>query len=92
MAGSSSISTVDQIGGVLGEIGVGREHRCDRLADIAHALLRQDGLAVRRQPFELGQAEIDRRNVGDVVEGPHRHDARQRRAALVSIDTMRPCA
>ena len=57
----------DQIGGVLGEIGIGREHRGDRLADIAHAVLRQDGLAIGLEALDPGQAEIDRRNVGDIV-------------------------
>ena len=68
----------DQVGGVLGEVGIVGKHRRDRLADIAHPLARQEGLAVGRQPLDPGQPEIDRRHVGDVVAGPDRDDARQR--------------
>ena len=36
-----------QISGVLGDIGIGSEHDRDRLADIAHAAVGEDRLAVR---------------------------------------------
>ena len=68
----------DEIGGVLRHIGVGGEHSGDRLADIAHALSGQNGLAVRRQALDTGQAEIDRRNLRHVGGRPDRDHARQR--------------
>ncbi len=69
---------IDQVGGVFGQIGVGREHSRHRLADITHVFSRQDGLAIEREPFDLGQPEVDRRNAGDVGEGPDRDHPRQR--------------
>ncbi len=69
---------VDQIGGVFGDIGVDREHRGDRIADIAHALLGQHRLAVRIERRDRALAEIDRRHLGNVVGGPHREHAGQR--------------
>ena len=71
----------DEIGGILGEIGVGREHRRDRLADIAQPLPRQQRLAIGAQRLAGRVAEIDRRQIGDVGAGPHRDDPgrRQRR-------------
>ena len=83
----------NEIGCILRQIGIGREHRRDRLADIAHALPGQDRLAIGRQALDAGQAEVDRRNV--------RHVGRRSRpqrtpgsasAALVSIDRIRPWA
>ena len=56
----------DEIGRVLRHVGVDRKHRRDRLADIAHALPGQNRLAIGRQAFNAGQAEIDRRNLGDI--------------------------
>ena len=67
-----------QIGGVLGDVGVAREHDSDRLADIAHAIRGKDRLAVRIKPFDAGEPEIDRRNFGDIGCGPYRGDARRR--------------
>ena len=69
---------VDEVGGVLRDVGIGGEHRRDRLADIAHAVGREHRLAIRLQPLDAAFAEIDRRHVGDVGGGPHRDDARQR--------------
>ena len=66
---------LDQIGRVLRDIRIAREHRRHRIAHIAHALVRQDGLAIGREAFDAGEAKIDRRNVLDVGERPHRGDA-----------------
>jgi hypothetical protein len=80
----------DEIGGILGGIGVGGKNRRDRLADIADTAARQYRLAVRFEPRHRGQAEIDRRDVGDVGSGPDRdHPAMPRR--LVAIDREEPC-
>ena len=68
----------DQVGGVLGDIGIGGKHRGDRLADIAHAVARQHRLAIRIERRDRALAEIDRRHFGDVGCGPHRIDAGQR--------------
>ena len=68
----------DEIGRVLRHVGVDRKHRRDRLADIAHALPGQNRLAIGRQALDAGQAEIDRRNLGDVGRRPHGDDARHR--------------
>ncbi len=68
----------DQIGGVLGHVGVGRKHRRHRIADVAHLVGCEHRLAVRRQRRDAALAEIDRRHVGDVGRGPHRDHARQR--------------
>ena len=57
----------DQIGGVLGEIRVGREHRRDRLADIAQPVPRQQRLAIGAQRLAGRVAKIDRRQIGDVL-------------------------
>ena len=74
----------DQIGRVFRKICVGREYGCDRLADVAHALPGQNGLAIGCQPFDARQPEIDRRNIGDIGRRPHRRDLRQcpRRGAV----------
>ena len=57
---------LDQLGGVLGDIGIVREHRRDRLADIAHELSRQNGLAIGCKALDAGQAKVDGRDVGDI--------------------------
>ena len=75
----------DEIGGVLGDVGVLGEHRRHRLADIAHLVRRQHRLAVGRELLDRPFAEIDRRHVGDVGRGPHRDHARQR-ARGVGVD------
>ena len=51
------------------------EHRGDRLADIAHASLRERRLAIGLQLLGRGIAEIDRRQIANVFAGPHRDDA-----------------
>ena len=53
---------LDQIGGVLGQILIGREHHSDRLADIAHPVLRQHVLAIRLELGQAGEAEADWRD------------------------------
>ena len=69
----------DRLGRVLGQIGILREHRGHRVADIAHAPLGQHRLAVGFEPLRrpVG-AEIDRPDVGDVLGGPDGDDARHR--------------
>ena len=74
--GNSSISSIDRVGGVLGPIGIVREHHRDRLADIAHAAARQHRLAIGHELLDAVVAEIDRRQIGEVVAGPDRHHAR----------------
>ena len=66
----------DQVGGILGHVGVFGEHRGDRIADVAHLVGRQYRLAVGRELFDRAFAEIDRPDVGNVGRGPDRHDAR----------------
>ena len=68
----------DQIGGILGEIGVGREYGRDRLADIAQPVPRQQRLAIRAQCFARRVAKIDRRQIGNVLAGPDRRNAGRR--------------
>ena len=75
----------DEIGGVLGDVGIVGEHRRHRLADIAHLVRGQHRLAVGREPLDRALAEIDRRHVGDVGRGPDRDHARQR-AGGVGVD------
>ena len=78
----------DELGRILGEIGIVGEHRRDRLADVAHCAGREQPLPVGLQTFDPGQAEIDRRNVGNVGGRPHREHARfrQRRARVDRAD------
>ncbi len=68
----------DQIGGVLGEVRIGREHGSDRLADIAQPVLRQQRLTIRAQRLARRVAKIDRRQIGDVLARPDRRDAGRR--------------
>ena len=68
----------DEVGSVLGGIGIAREHRRHRLADIAHAPAREHGLAVGLERRDAALAEIDGRQIRNVGRGPHRHHARQR--------------
>ena len=66
-----------QIGSVLGEIRVfGKYHR-DRLTDITDYLLRQNGLAIRREAPRFSITKIDRWNFGDVSRCPDGNDAWQ---------------
>ena len=60
-AGSSSMSTRDQVGGVLGEIGIGREHHRDRLADIAHAIAWRGSAGDRARALRCG---VRRKSIG----------------------------
>ncbi len=78
----------DELGRILGEIGIVGEHRRDRLADVAHRAGREQPLPVGFQAFDPGQAEVDRRNVGSVRGRPHCVDARfrQRRARVDRAD------
>ena len=68
----------DKIGGIFREIRVGREYRGHRLADIAQSISCQQRLPVRSQRLVCGVAKIDRRQIGDIGRGPHRHHARRR--------------
>ncbi len=81
-----------QVGGVLGGIGVAGEHHRDRLADIAHAFGGEDRLTVRLEPFDAGEAEIDRRNSATSAAVHTATTPGAARAAAVSIATMRPWA
>ena len=65
-----------EIGGVLGGIGVVREHRRHRLADIAHLLAREHGLPIGLEGRNASLAKINRRQVDDVGRGPDRHHPR----------------
>ena len=67
----------DQIGGVLGDVWIYGEHCGDRVADIAHAALRQHRLAVGIERRDRAFAKIDRRHLGYVFGSPHREHARQ---------------
>ena len=79
----------DLLGGVLGLIGIVREHDRDRLADIAHARSRQQRLAIGNERLDAIVAEVDRRQIGDVVDGPDRHHAR-RASAPRTVDLHDP--
>jgi hypothetical protein len=68
----------DEVGRVLGEVGVGGEHGGDRLAHVAHAIPRQDRLPIGDEPLDTRQAKVDRRNVGDITRRPDCAHARQR--------------
>ena len=72
----------DELGRVLGEIGIVREHGGDRLADITHKSVGEEPLAIRLQALDAAQAEIDRRDVGDIGCGPHRLHAGQRKRRI----------
>ena len=70
---------LDEIGRIFGKIGILGEYRRHGVADITHPAYSQHRLTIG---FDLigrarGVAEIDRRDVGDVGAGPHRHDARE---------------
>ncbi len=56
----------NEIGGIFGDVGIGREHRGDQLADVAYALGREHRLAIWLKPLDAAFAEIDRRNIRDV--------------------------
>ena len=68
----------DQIGRVLGKVGIlGKDHR-HRLADIAHLGGREHRLAVGPEAGHADLAEVDRRDVGDVGRVHTRDHAGQR--------------
>ena len=79
----------DLIGGVLGLIGILREHHRDRLAHVAHPLARQHRLAIGHELLDPIVAEIDRRQVGEIAAGPDRHHA-GRRQRLGDLDGAEP--
>ena len=66
----------DVLGGVLGLIGIFREHHRDRLAHIAHPAARHQRLAKGDELLHAVVAEVDRRQVGDVRNGPGRDHTR----------------
>ena len=68
----------NEIGGILGSVGVRGKHCGDRIADIAHAFFCQHRLAIGIERRNAALAKIDRRHFGDVVGGPHREHAGQR--------------
>ena len=69
-SGNSSISAVDQVGGVFGAVGIRRKDNRQRLADIANMIFGKDRLPVRLKAFNPRQAEIDRRDIGDIGRRP----------------------
>src|SRR6202050_39935 len=60
-----------QLGGVFGEVGIDRENDCDRLTDVAYAILSEDWLAVGFKPFNVPETKIYRWNVDYINSGPH---------------------
>ncbi len=66
----------DMLGGVLGLIGIFREHHRDRLAHIAYPAARHQRLTKGDEFLHAVIAEIDRRQVVNVGNGPRRNHAR----------------
>ena len=64
----------DKLGCIFSDISVVCEHRRDRFAHVARLPLRQNGLAIGRQPLNSRQPEIDGRDIAYVVKRPYRHD------------------
>ncbi len=69
--GSGSISISTRSAASSATYGIFREYHRDRLADIAHELVRQHRLAVGLERFQPGEAEADRRQMRDIGVGPH---------------------
>ena len=63
-----------EVSSVLRHIGIGREHRRHRFADIAHLVPGQNALPERCQLFVGSLSEVDGRQLGDVVSGPDSDD------------------
>ena len=82
--GSSSYSTVDRRDGGLGGGLVDRGDRRDRLADVAHAVDRDDRPVLDR----VARVGVDVQEVG---AGQHRDDAGHRLGGRVSMATIRAC-
>jgi hypothetical protein len=61
----------NQLGSILGQIRIGREHGSDRLADIAQPLPREEWLAIGAQRLGGRVAKIDRRQVGYLRRRPY---------------------
>ena len=68
---------LDQISRVFGNIRIGGEDRCHRLADVAHDNVAPALAAGRLELHQAGQSKSDRRNVDDVGMGPDGMHARQ---------------
>ena len=79
----------DAVGGIFRPIGIVGEHHGDRLADIAHAAARQQRLPVRHELLDPVVAEIDRRQIGEILAGPDRHHAR-RLTGVGRVDGLDP--
>ncbi len=60
----------DQITGVFGAVGIRRKDNRQRLADIANIIFGKDRLPVRLKALNPRQAEIDRRDIGDIGPRP----------------------
>ena len=60
----------DMLGGVFGQIRIVGEYHGDGIADIAHPVASENGLAIQRERREFGEAKIDRRDVGDIGKAP----------------------
>jgi hypothetical protein len=78
----------DQFGGVLRQIRVFREHRRDRLPDIAHQVGRQHRLQIRSKVWDLTLAQPYRREIGDLSGSPDGNGTRghERRGSLDRAD------
>ena len=60
-----------ELGGVFGSVRIFGEYQGHRLADIAHAVVRQHGLLIGLQAADAREADADRRHMAHIVEGPH---------------------
>ena len=63
---------IDEIGCILGHVGVLCKNGGDRLTDIAYAAAGQHGLSIGQQRLRRGIAKIDRRDIGRILAGPYR--------------------
>ncbi len=75
----------DKVGSVFRHVLILGKDKRQRLADIAHAILRKHGLAIGLQSLDGREANIDRRNIRHIVGGPDRVHAGQC-AGLGGID------
>ena len=76
-----------EVSSVLRHVGIGREHRCHRFADIAHLVPGQNTLPERCQLFVGSLSEVDGRQIGDVVRSPDGDDTFDP-ARLGKIDSL----
>ena len=67
----------DEIGGILGGVGVLGENGGNGVADVTHDALGQHRLAIGIERRNAALAKINRRHLGNVGRRPHRVDAGQ---------------